>query len=191
MNGKSYYEFYIVPGFIHQEIYDPRGLSPETREIFSKDFKSQAINILSQDINIDTMKLNYYFFERHQTDTTREWSSDFNAYGVSNRVISDRGASPDSISRNYIAVCIEGTKRIEELSVSEKRSLILEQLLIERINKQLFFNEQVHIGDKVYVVDLRYNDKPLQIFVICSAESKKVVLDYFFSNINANHSNSL
>jgi hypothetical protein len=181
--GERIYEFYIKPGFIHQEIFDQRGLSPEIREIFTEEFTAKAKDILTRDINIDTISLNYYFYEKNKIDTIIKLCPNFNVYNVRKTYLGSKGASPDSISKNYIDIFIKRAKSVDELKNSEKRPLILEQLLIERINKQLLFNQQVHIGDKVYVIDFEYNGKLFSDYVICDVENKRVVIDYFFKGI--------
>lgn len=60
---------------------------------------------------------------------------------------------------------------------------MLEELLIQRINRQLSFNEKVSIGDRVYVVGFKYNEELFSNYIVCSAENKNVVLDYFFKDI--------
>lgn len=101
-----------------------------------------------------------------------------------------KGASTYSISKNYINIEIKGEKRMESLNLNEKRDLILEQILIRRINTQLIFNERVHIGDKVYLVDFKYEGELFTNYVICSAENKKVVMDYFFKSIRLDSPNT-
>lgn len=189
-SGQRFREFYIKPGFIHKEIYDQRGLPEKIREIFSEEFKLKAMDILTQEVNIDTINLNYYFYEKNKIDTIINLGSHFNVYSVRKSFSNHKGASPDSISKNYIDIFIKGEKSMEDLKTDEKKALILEQLLIERINKQLLFNEQVQIGDKVYVVDFEYNGKLFHNYVICSGENKKVAMDYFFRNISLESKNN-
>ncbi len=188
-DGQRFCKFYIKPGFIHKEIFDQRGLPEKIREIFSEEFKSKARNILTRDINIDTTNLNYYFYEKNTIDTIITLHPHFNVHSVRKGFINHKVASPDSISKNYIDIFIKGEKNIESLKTDEKRPLILEQLLIERINKQLLFNKQVQIGDKVYLVDFEYNRKGFKNYVICSAENKNVVFDYFFKSVNLESEN--
>lgn len=183
-NGQPTREFYIKPNFIHKEYFDQRGLPEKAREIFSEEFKSNALNILTREINIDTIHLNYYSYEMNKIDTIMTWGSNPRVRRVRKRSSSHKGASPDPISKNYIDIFINGTKNADDFAMDEKRSVLIEQLLIERINKQLLFNEQVQIGDKVYRVNFEYNGKLFNNCIICSAESKKVVMDYFFSVIN-------
>jgi hypothetical protein len=178
-NGQRTNEFYIKPGFIHKEIFDQRGIPEKHRELFSEEFKLKAMTILTQKINIDTMNLNYYSYEMNGVDKLLTLGHDFNVYSVRNL----KGASLDSISKNYIDIFIKGEKSIEDLNIKEKRSLMLEQFIIERINNQLLFNKHVQIGDKVYIVDFEYDEQLFTNYVICSAENKKVIMDYFFSEI--------
>lgn len=189
-NGQSIHEFYIKPGFIHKEIFDQRGIPKKNRELFSEEFRSKAMNILTQEINIDTMSLNYYSYEMNGIDKLLTLGHDFNVYSVRKSYANLKGASLDSISKNYIDIFIKREKSIDDLNIKEKRSLILEQLIIERINNQLHFNEQVQIGDKVYIVDFEYDGQLFTNYVICSAENKKVVIDYFFSEIRLESENN-
>ena len=182
-NGGDIREFFIKPGFIYGEYFDQRGLPPAAREIFTDEFISKAKGILMSDFNIDTISLNHYFYEENKIDTVIKFGPNSNGYSITNHSLWSKGASSDTISKNYIDVFIKGTKSIQELTNSEKRPLMLEQLHIERITKQLAFNQQVHIGDKVYVVDFEYNRKLFRNYIICSAENKKVVMDYFFNGI--------
>lgn len=181
--GVRFREFYIKPGFIHQEIFDQRGLPPAVKELFTEEFKSKAQDILTREMNIDTIALNYYFYEENRIDTIMTRGPHFDNYSVQKSVSRAKAASPDSISKNYIDLFIKRTRKMDELRSSEKRAVILEQLLMERINKQLLFNEQVRIGDKVYVIDFEYQGKLFSNYVICSAENKRVVMDYFFKGI--------
>ena len=175
--------FFIRPGFIHHEIYDTRGLTESAKMILTEDFRQKAKRILTQDFNIDTMNLNYYSCEYSRIDTIVELGPSFNSYGTERHYSSYNAASPDSISKNYIDIIIKKERKAEELSICELRNLLLEQILIERVNCQLFFNEQVSIGDKVYLIKFAYNGKFYSNYVVCSAESKKVIVDYFFKGI--------
>ncbi len=176
-------KLYITPGFIHGEIYDPRGLPEKSQELLSDDFRNNAKKILTRDFNIDTMHLNYYFYDYNRIDTIVKVAPYFDSFGIRKTYSHQKAASPDSISKNYIDIFIKGNRKLEELSLSEKRNLLLEQMLIERINRQLEFNEQVCIGDKVYVVKFEYKGRRYSDYVICSAKHKKVVMDGFFNSI--------
>lgn len=185
-SGKIIHEFYIKPGFVYKEFYDQRELPENIKKIFSKEFKHKAKEILIRNFNVDTFNLNYYFYEENKTDTIINIGNAFTSYSVAHTFTNSKGASSDSLSRNYIDIVIKGEKSIEDLNINEKRALILEKLLIDRINSQLFFNKQVQIGDKVYLVNFEYNGKFYTNYVICSSRKKKVVMDYFFKNIILN-----
>jgi len=182
-NGEKVSEFYIKPGFIHNEIFDQRGLPPSIRELFTEEFKLKAQDILTRNFNIDTTSLYRYCYEENTIDTMITLGRHFNVYGIEKRSVILNTVSPDSISENYVDVIIKKEKSFDELTSAEKRSLLLEQLLTERTSKQLMFNREIKIGDKVFVIDFKYNDKPYRNYVICNAENKKVILDYFFSGI--------
>ena len=89
----------------------------------------------------------------------------------------------DSISNDYIDFFITRKKNPENINVQKRKALILEDLLIERISKQVSFNKQVHINDKVYSIKFTYLGNTYTNYVICSSSSKKVVIDCFFKNI--------
>lgn len=180
-NGERFHEFYIEPAYIYTEVFDQRGLPAEARELFTDEFKAKAIDILTREINIDTMNLKHYSYEKIKIDTIR--GPDFKITGTQKSFMGSKIASPDSISKNYIDIYVTREKSMEDLKTSEKRTLALEDFLIQRIGRQTSFNELVNIGDKVYVVDFEYNRRPFSSYVICSAESNKVVLDYFFLNV--------
>lgn len=189
-NGQKINEFFIKPGFIHKEIFDQRGIPEKHRELFSEEFTLKAKNILTQEINIDTMDLNHYSYEMDEINKSLTFSSGFKAYSLRKGYVNLKGASLDSISKNYIDIFIKREKSIEDLNIKEKRFLMLEQFIIEKINNQLLFNKQVQIGDKVYSVDFEYNEQPFTNYVICSAENKKVIMDYFFSAIRLESKNN-
>lgn len=182
-NGEKVSDFFIKPGFIHNEIFDQRGLPQPVRELFTEEFKLKAKNILTRDFNIDTTSLYRYYYEENTIDTMITLGRHFNGYGIEKRGVILNTVSPDSISENYIDVIIKRVKSFDELTSNEKRSLLLEQLLTERTSKQLMFNRDIKIGDKVFAIDFKYKDKAYRNVLICNAENKKVILDYFFSAI--------
>lgn len=53
----------------------------------------------------------------------------------------------------------------------------------ERKNLKFYINKMVNIGDKVYVLIFRDKKRTYTNFVICSANTKKVVYDNLFKNI--------
>ena len=184
-DGKRFRELYIKPGFAHREFYDQRELPEETREMFTDEFKAEAIDILTREINIDTMDLKHYHYEKITLDTIRIQGV---VTSTSKGGINLKAASPNSISQNYIDIVMKSERgfdnlKFDNLKTDKKRLLILEQLLIEKINRQLYFNEKVNIGDKVYRIDFEYDGKLYNNYVICSAESKKVIMDHFFLSI--------
>lgn len=180
-NGERFHEFYIEPSYIYTEVFDQRGLPAEARKLFTDEFKAKAIEILTREINIDTMNLKHYSYEKIKIDTTR--GPDFKVTGTQKSFMGSKVTSPDSISKNYIDVFVTRKKSMEDFKICEKRVLILEDFLIQRIRRQTYFNELVNIGDKVYVIDFEYNNRLFSSYVICSAENNKVVLDYFFLSV--------
>jgi hypothetical protein len=181
-NRKEIYRLYVAPGYIHQELYDRRLLPEQSKKIFSKEFMQQAQGILELEINIDTLSLVLFSGEIFKIDTI-ETGSDFwgnyvqKSHGVFNL------ASTDSISKEYIDISIKREKDSEDLNMQERRALVLEGLLIERISNQVLFNNQVHIGDKVFSIQFIYRGTTYTDYVICNPDNKKVVIDSFFKNI--------
>ena len=183
-NGKRYHIFYIKPAKASGEFFDTNNMTEKQKEIMSDEFRQKIKDISTRDFNIDKMNLKHYSYEYHKADTVWRKSDrkEITSISYSNNV--QNIASPDSISANYIDINVLGKKKFEQLDVPETRSLILEGLIIGRTLFQLGFNRQVHLGDKVYEVRFEYLGKPYTNYVICSSQTKKVVLDYFFKNIN-------
>ena len=165
----------IRAGFGYTEFYDTRGYPDKLKPIFTDEFREKAKKILSQELNIDTMSLYNFRFHKEKRDTTAfSWN-----HSVNSRVI----ISPDSLSQNFMDVFIEGKKDIFELEAKEAQDIILEELLSNRLNRQFYFNNTVKTGDKVFVIKFKYIGQVYSNYIICSAESKKVVWDNCFSRI--------
>lgn len=175
-NAEGFERFYKMRlKFPYPEIYDTRGCTERTKKILSDDIKSKAQSILSQKINVDTMEFKYYEYEHYRVDSSLN--------DVSRRHVKRKIAYTDSLSQNYIDYCIIGKDGVENLNITEAKELFLESLYLGKIKDQLFFNENVNIGDKVYVIKFMYNHKVYENYVICNPERKKVILDYFFSKV--------
>ncbi len=188
-NGNEYDSLWIYPGFIHLELYDIRGLPDKAKVILSEDVRQKAKDIFLNDFNIDTIALLYHSY--HKTDSTErfETTGGYNVSGKSIRHVSHDIASIDSLSQNYFDVVMTNKKSYDDLSIEETRELLLEQLSIERINKQLNFNHRVELGDKVFLIKFAHKEgmhhkKVYNNYIICSSETNKVVMDYFFEGIN-------
>lgn len=195
LNGKTYNEeteiseSFVRPGYIHSELFDQRGLPAEAKKILSEEFKRQAQELLTREINIDTLHLKYSAGEIFRNDTIKSRAGFVKSvrYAHSSYNI----ASTDSISKDYIDITLKnymGNSSHKEdsytdLTIQKRRALILEELLIERISNQVSFNKLVHFGDKVYVVRYKYHGAMYPIYVICNPDTKKVVMDTFFKNI--------
>jgi len=206
-HGKEYDSLWVYPGFLHPEYHDTRGLPDKTKEIFSEDFRLKAMDIISKKVNIDTMQLRYHSYL--QTDSVVEKvgkkttptvtvigagakvfeGGNVNVSGGGNahkswRTVSYDIATTGSLSKNYVDVYITNQKSPNDLSIEEIRELILEELLIEHIIKQIDFNKRVEIGDKVFLIKFKHKEKIYNNFIICNFETNKVVMDYFFLGIN-------
>lgn len=196
LNGKTYNEEteiserFVRPGYIHRELFDQRGLPEEAKKILSEEFKRQAQELLTREINIDTLHLIYSAGEMFKIDTIRSGSDPVGKY-VENNHMSYNVASTDSISKGYIDITLKNYQgnssqkedSYDDLTLQKRRTLILEELLIERITKQVSFNKLVHLGDKVYVVRFKYHGALYPVYMICNPDTKKVVMDSFFYNI--------
>lgn len=174
-NGKEYREFTIRPGYIYEEFFDTRKLPDEAKALLSEDDIEKIKEIITKDFNIDTLNLYNYNSYNEQTDTTRT--------GITRSVANMNLTSIHPISENHIAI-LEGRKQREDFSLEEKKELILENCLIDKISRQSRFNKVVNMGDVVYKISFEYLLRPYTVFVICSCETKKVVLDSFFSSIS-------
>lgn len=181
-NGHEYRRFYIRPGYAHGDFYDTRGLTEKQKTILSDDFIQKGKELLTRYLNVDKMNLKHYSYENHKADTI--WrASDHSISSIRFSSNSSNIASPDSISANYIDISILGKKTTEQLDTTELRRLILEEILIQRTMTQLYFNREVHLGDKVYAVRFEYLGKLYTNYVICSSKTKKVVFDFLFKSI--------
>ena len=184
--GNKKYEFIIKPGYAHTEFYDTRGLPDNVKAILTDEFREKAKKLLSHEFNVDTMNLYNYNYHEEKQDTTRSIVGPFYSYGLSRSIISRTINTPDSLTKNYMDV-LEGRKTIYDLSTKEAQDVILEDLTITRLNQQLSFNNLVKTGDKVFVIKFKYDHQLYSNYIICSAETKKVIWDYMFNQISMDH----
>ncbi len=179
---KENYELFVRPGFIYSEFYDQRALPAEARKILTKEVAQQAQELLEREINIDTLALIHCSGEAYRIDTIRSVPDFFWSVEVRKGHLTYQLASTDSLSKNVLDYFLQ-RKNMDNLTLEEKKALILEELLITRITVQVSFNEKIHFGDKVYLVRFRYGGAIYPVYVICNSESKKVVWDNFFMDI--------
>ncbi len=104
-------------------------------------------------------------------------------YAIESQIQNYNITSLNPISQNYIDLCVNNTKTISDLSIDEARDFVLEYLLIDRISRQIYFNEMVKLGDKVFAMNFNYQGDRYTNYIICSYETKKVIWDYFFNKI--------
>lgn len=95
----------------------------------------------------------------------------FKVYSIGTKVENINITSIYPFSENYKAVHLEDRKQMDDLSLEEKRELIMENLLVERISRQVAFSELVNVGDVVYKISFDYLLHSYNVFVICSHES--------------------
>ena len=58
--GNKIFEFIITPAYAYSEFYDNRGMDEKIKAILSEDFQKKARALLSEEINIDSVKLFNY-----------------------------------------------------------------------------------------------------------------------------------
>ena len=186
-NGRKYHTFYIRPEYAtHREFNDTSNMTEKQKTILSDDFRQKARELSTRDLDVDKMTLKHYRYEYHKADTVWQEADHKSISSISNRSNSHDIAYPDSISANYIDFRVFGKNFYDQSDdITEIRRLILEDLLVSRIQLQLSFNQAVQLSDKVYAVRFEYLGKLYTNYVICSAKTNKVVLDYFFKGINA------
>lgn len=182
-SGNEFDSLWVYPGYPYPQFYDTRGLPGKFKEILSEDFRTKAKNILSCEMNIDTMQFLYH--THLEIDSMEIFDAAGNVYNTKRvRTFSHNVASKDSLSQNYIDVFINRTKTYDELPIEEARELNLEELLVQRITQQISFNQHIKIGDKVFLIKFKHDEKIYANYIICSAETHKIVMDYFFCDIN-------
>ncbi len=181
----EYSELHIEPGYRGQEKIDFSRLPDPLQKALSKEFIQKLEDEKSRPLNIDSLDLNFYGYSFSKTDTTvdRGKFKPFTGYGITHSYYSQEVYTTGELSQNYINVEIKKKKRITDLDVQEIRDLIIEREKTRKISFQVRFNDQVSMGDKVYVVIFRYKNELFSNYVICDAESKKVVMDYLFKSI--------
>lgn len=160
---------------MYSEFYDSRGMSKEIQAILTDDFQREARELLARELNIDTLQLHSEQHYEEVSDTTDiGYSTMFTGYNIT---------SSFPLSQNYKDVKLNNTKTIFDFSLEDARSFILEDLLIERITRQVAFTQIVHPGDRVYAIEFEYGigRVPYTCYVVCSRETKKVVFDLFFN----------
>ncbi len=180
--GQRTVEFYIYPEFKYEYLYDTRGLPKGTKAILSKSFLEKAQTLLNKPFDIDKMQFVHYQSFSYTKDTTIEFGI-FNSFGTSESYSNWSIMSPDSLTQDYFDIFIENKKRIDEVDLLEAQSLLLQNIMIQRISEQLFFSQQVKIGDKIYFIKFEYDGKPYSNYVVCSSSTNRVIVDYFFQQI--------
>ncbi|MCU4164121.1 hypothetical protein [Carboxylicivirga caseinilyticus] len=191
--GAHYRNTYIEPHYIYKELFSQDQPSPIPNELFSEDFKSEGIDILTRYINIDSLDLKFYYAETNESVSEYKNDNKGKLYKKSESEFKSqrRVALPDSISINFKEIYLDQVKSIEDLTIPEKRSYLLEELLNHRILTQLDFNDRIGIGDRVYKIKFSYKSNPYNCYVICNALTKKVTWDYFFKDIMVDSNNFL
>ena len=74
-------------------------------------------------------------------------------------------------------------KALEELPLEAQQRILLAQLRNQRLTAQVSLSKNMAVGDVVYAIQFLYKEKPNEVFVICDQDSKKVLVDTFFSAI--------
>ncbi|HLP06356.1 MAG TPA: hypothetical protein VK152_13105 [Paludibacter sp.] len=182
-NGHKSRNLYVRPGYKHSELYDVRGLFGRPKEILTDSVRAKAIKLLTTDFNVDTMRLKCYDYEFIRDDTISGFNHSFYTYNINHKFSVSKIYYVDSLSTNYIDIYINKKKDASLLDLTEIRRLLIEKLLIGRIQIQMEFSSKVQFGDKVYAVRFEYLGKSYINYVICSIVTNKVVMDFFAKDI--------
>lgn len=180
--GNRELEIRVTPSYKYRLPPDSVLSHGPAKNIFTQAFRSEVKAWLKEGFNIDTLNLVRQVAEKSETIATEE-SEPFQVVGEETTGFNLDFYTIDSLSKNYIDVFINRTKSPADLSPEEQQELFVEELTIRRINDQVSFNKAVHIGDRVYQIDMSYQEEDFHILVICDARTKKVKLDYFFKPI--------
>ncbi len=174
-----YRECIVEAGHLFQEYEDTTKLTLELKEIMTKAFKKRIKTVVAEEIQIDSSTLYNYNYEYSTVDTIKTISkSIIRKNSITSHIITD------SILSKECEDVMTGKKRMDEISVTDRQHLFLEELKSHRLIMQKEFNDKVNLGDVVYVINFRYLDEFYANYVVCSHKTKEVVLDYFFMNIN-------
>lgn len=139
--------------------------------------------LYKKELNIDTMKLKQYM-NRQETEKVEYMSPTSKTIRRRERSVQQNEVlSVDTISAAHMDVAIKRTKKAEELSLADRRQLIMADILSERLILQKSFTSKVNIGDPVYAVHFDFLGKHYSDYSICSAKTGKVLCDWFGMSI--------
>ena len=91
--------------------------------------------------------------------------------------------SDDFDVENAKLIPMKNFQSTDTLNDTDFKLYILEGFKTERTFGVLAFRRDTKIGDKVYAILFRYKGKLFTDYVICDSDSKKVIFDSFFINI--------
>ena len=142
----------------------------------------KMLKLYNTEINLDTIKLKTVFQEKIQT-IEKQQDGDSSYHSHSRIRKSGIWAYSDSVTKKCIDSMLIHQLPLDDLSIQSQGAILTEQALLMRVGMQERFNEEVHLGDRVYLVPFQFGGYQFKVFVICNPVSKKVVMDYFFKNI--------
>jgi hypothetical protein len=91
--------------------------------------------------------------------------------------------SDDFDVENAKLIPMKNFQSTDSLNDNDFKLYMLECIKTERTFGVLNFRRYTKIGDKVYAILFRYNGKLFTDYVICDSDSKKVISDSFFKQI--------
>jgi len=186
-NGNKESHLFVYPVKRYQFLYDNTDSLYTSPDWMDKGFKKEALKILKEDLNIDTLNVFHHRFKENKLISSNEVHS-FLSYSI----LIDRSEnlsqsivkfSVDSLSQNYIDVALKRIKNYDQLSTLEKKRLAIEELVINKITNQINFTKTIEIGDVIYLINMKYKDQNYQLYVILDRARKQVIWDDFFNPI--------
>lgn len=173
-----YREFFVQPRYLFQQFEDTTGMPVEIKQILTKEFQEQLKSLISKEIDVDSLNIYKYKYFKSDTDTTITKSSkSIKSTTTVAHIVSDKKLSKKSED------VMLGKKRFNEIPIANRQELMLEEVKSQRLFFQTHFNDNVSLGDVIYVVNFRYFDKFYTNYVVCSKTTKRVIIDGFFKNI--------
>ena len=165
--------------------YDPiLNIDPKP-EWYTPAFKDAVVKLVDQDFNIDTLELTYHSsMQKEEFTEQKGYSSDGSPNYIKGRAQKNfETYALGPLSEDYIQVFVTEKKALEELPLEAQQRILLAQLHNQRLTAQVSLSKNMAVGDVVYAIQFLYKEKPNEVFVICDQDSKKVLVDTFFSAI--------
>ena len=179
--GKAKVRMTLLPEYTYDPILN---IDPKP-EWYTPAFKDAVVKLVDQDFNIDTLELTYHSsMQKEEFSEQKGYSSDGSPNYIKHRAQKNfETYALGPLSEDYIQVFVTEEKALEELSLEAQQRILLAQLRNQRLTAQVSLSKNIAVGDVVYAIQFLYKEKPNEVFVICDQDSKKVLVDTFFSAI--------